>query len=282
MNKHSTSGINAVRVEIRPRRMSFSSIVIANGAFPDKVNLREPVIQALISFKDINDCPKEDDIIPLVAKLIEDVDRMAGIPKRYGRSSEWYFEKCPKIDPARMIRTFDVNHDSIDGMANEVQNLRINDELVTEKRNLPWWEFCLIRNSGKSESMLVWRVHHAIGDGLSLGHVSLKIITRTDGTPVDDLIPASMRLGKKLKRQGSFGVKVLNSISAAIEIALTPMRRFDHDIAFSKNVVGMRKVSKFHFFCAKQVQPSHHAIYLPSCTFHIISHIRHFLFQISA
>ena len=74
-----------------------------NGAFLDKVDLREPVILALVSFKDINDCPEEDDIIPLVEKLIEDVDRMVRVPKRYGRSSEWHCEKCPKIDPARMI-----------------------------------------------------------------------------------------------------------------------------------------------------------------------------------
>jgi hypothetical protein len=95
--------------------------------------------------------------------------------------------------------------------------------------------------------MLVWRIHHTIGDGMSIGRVVLKMITRTNGTPVDDLIPASMRLGMKLKIQGSFGLKVLNSISAAIEIALSPMRRFDHGIAFAKNVIGMRKVSQLYF-----------------------------------
>ena len=104
--------------------------------------------------------------------------------------------------------------------------------------------------------MLVWRVHHFIGDGLSLGRVFSKIIsTRTDGTPVDgDLIPASMRLGKKLERQGSFGKMVLNSIAAAIEIAVSPYMRTDHGIVFAKNVVGVRKVS--------QLQPYD---YFPSC-----------------
>jgi len=120
--------------------------------------------------------------------------------------------------------------------------------------------------------MLLWRIHRTIGDGTSLGRVSLKIITRTDGTPVDDLIPASMRLGKKLKRQGSFGVKVLNSISAAIEIALSPMRRFDHDIAFAKNVVGMMEVSQLHLFFVKQVQPLHHVICLPTSKLYVEYH----------
>ena len=225
--------------------MSFTSAAIAMGCFPDEVNFSEPIIHALVSFKDINDCPEEEAIVPLVERLIDEVERMAGIPKRYGGSSEWHIERCPKIDPTKMIRTFDVHHDCIDGMADEVQNLRNNYQLESEDRNLPWWEFCLIRNRGKSESMLVWRVHHVIGDGLSLGRVCSKIITRTDGTPVDgDLIPASMRSGKKMERQGSFGKMVLNSIAAAIEIAVSPYMRTDHGIVFAKNVVGVRKVSQ--------------------------------------
>jgi hypothetical protein len=250
-----TTTTNTSMKATRPRRMSFTSAAIAMGCFPDEVNFSEPIIHTLVSFKDINDCPEEEAIVPLVERLIDEVERMAGIPKRYGGSSEWHIERCPKIDPTKMIRTFDVHHDCIDGMADEVQNLRNNYQLESEDRNLPWWEFCLIRNRGKSESMLVWRVHHVIGDGLSLGRVCSKIITRTDGTPVDgDLIPASMRSGKKMERQGSFGKMVLNSIAAAIEIAVSPYMRTDHGIVFAKNVVGVRKVS--------QLQPYD---YFPSC-----------------
>ena len=124
--------------------MSFTSAAIAMGGFPDdEVNFSEPIIHTLVSsFEDINDCcPEEEEaIVPLVERLIDEVERMAGIPKRHGGSSEWHFERCPKIDPTKMIRTFDVHHDCIDGMADEVQNLRNNYQLESEDRNLPWWD----------------------------------------------------------------------------------------------------------------------------------------------
>ena len=234
--------------------MSFSSASIARGSFPPNADVKESVINVLVSFEDIDNCPTEEDIVPIVEKLIAEVDRMAGIPKQFGRgNADWHSERCPKIDPKQMIRTFHFHHDTIDAVANEVQKIIGNCRIGSNDRNLPYWEFCLIRNSGKSESMLVWRVHHCIGDGMSLGMVASRIISGVDGSPAADMIPPSMRLSKKMERKGSFGRKLLDAVSAAVEIAISPYQPLDHGTAFIKNTVGIRKVrSQVNLKCRPQ------------------------------
>jgi len=101
----------------------------------------------------------------------------------------------------------------------------------------PHREFVLIANKGKSESMLIWRFDHTIGDGLSIGKMGSGIITHADGTPLDDLIPPSMRSTKVSPRQSKV-MMILKAIPAAIKVAILPISRFDHGIMFAKNVVG--------------------------------------------
>ena len=220
----------------KERRLSFSSAIMAidGGPMPSTVNLAPITIKALVSFASLQDCPDTDDIVPLVITFLTSADRMAAIPKKYGccRPYGFRFEPCHIVDPKRMIRTFDVNHDAIAGMAGEVRKLEGNGEdLISEERNLPWWEFCLFRNSGQSESMLVFRVHHCIGDGLSIGLLSTRIMTHLDGSPVLDLVPPSMRAAKsstgkkEMTESLSPWKKVKNSFSALTEVAFLPLGR---------------------------------------------------------
>jgi hypothetical protein len=240
------------------RRMSFTSAAMGmkGGPYPDSVEFSETIIHALVSFPSIAECPTTEEVIPMVEMFLRDVDRMAGIPKyehvevdEDGRGigkKEWHFEKCvPPIDPKRMIRTYEVDHDTLAGMSTEVERLRKTPyDLMSEERNLPWWEICLLRNKGKSESMLVFRVNHVIGDGLSLGRLTMMIMTRLDGSPVESLIPKSMKVAKQTGKSVSIWKKIYNTITAVWEIAMAPIGSWDHPIAFNKNIIGPNVDSK--------------------------------------
>ena len=130
---------NSTTKEKQERRMSFSSAAIAMGCMPDFVDLVEPVIQVLMSFENMENCPTEQDLIPLVQTLFQ-IKRMAGIPNRVvGSSSDWHFKPSPDpIDPQRMIRLLDADCDTIEEMADLVQQQGI-EQLRSESRNLPWW-----------------------------------------------------------------------------------------------------------------------------------------------
>ena len=226
------------------RRMSFASSAMAMGCFPESTNMLNPMIQILISFKNISDCPEEDDVVSLVDKLIL-LDRMGGIPRGDVGSHNWYFERCSNIKSSNMVRTFDVNCDNMEAMSCEIQKLSENFDLRSKDRNLPWWEFCLLKNKGKCESMLVLRFDHAIGDGMALGRIFSLIISYPDGTHSNDFIPVSMRLRKTdtTKRLGSSIRMMYNIIPAILKVSYLPMSRCDHEIAFSKKSIGTNVVS---------------------------------------
>jgi len=219
--------------------ISFTSAAIAMGSFPESTNMLNPMIQILISFNTISDCPEEDDVVSLVDKLLV-VDRMGGIPRGDVGSHNWHFERCSNINSSNMVRTFDVSCDNLEAMACEIQKLSENFDLRSNDRNLPWWEFCLLRNKGKCESMLVLRFDHAIGDGMSLGRIFSLIISYSDGTHSNDFIPASMRLRKSdtTKRLCSSIRMMCNIIPAFLKVSYLPMSRCDHKIAFLKNSIG--------------------------------------------
>lgn len=123
------------------------------GAFPEHVNYREPVIQVCISFSSLADLPTKEEVCGLIPRFLR-VDRMKGIPKCINK--EWVFEPCKNLNHDDMVRVVDVKCNSIQDLGQELQNL-VEYKVRSPDRNLPWWEFVLLRNhSGVfEESMLV-------------------------------------------------------------------------------------------------------------------------------
>ena len=225
------------------RRMSFTSSAIAMGCLPEHANLREPIIHALISFSS-SDLPTKDQVCKeLVPKFLK-IYRMRGIPVCVDK--KWSFDPCKNINNDDMVRVVDVDCDDIQDLGQEAQNL-VEYEVRSPDRNLPWWEFVLLRNhSGVlDESMLVLRVDHAIGDGLTIGKLCTSILKFEDGSTVEDLIPEKMRLSKEDSELRAEGKSVRSwfrmlgiTISALLKVVLLPVTRYDHSIAFAKGVVG--------------------------------------------
>ena len=240
-----TSKIKDTKTETkRKRRVSFTTQSIAMGALPDHMEMFEPVIQVLISFPSIAEMPTEEEITNTLVPRFLKLDRMKGIPRKLGK--EWAFVPKENLNPEQFVKCVDVTCNSIKELGDQAQKLN-DDELRAKERDLPWWEFVLLRNHSKefSESMLVLRIDHAIGDGLSIGRVCSLIMTNIDGSEVHSLVPSNLVLNKKKSSIIQEKMKLseilllpLRTMKACLSILFLPWTRVDHQIAFSKGVVG--------------------------------------------
>lgn len=226
------------------KRVSFTTQNIAMGALPDYMEMFEPVIQVLISFPSIKEMPTEEEITNTLVPRFLKLDRMKGIPRNVGK--ECAFVPKENLNPEQFVRFVDVTCNSIKELGNQAQKLN-DDELRSKERDLPWWEFVLLRNHSKKfpESMLVLRIDHAIGDGLSIGRICSLIMTNMDGSQVHSLIPTNLVLNKKKSSIIKEKMKLseilslpLRTIKACLSILFLPCTRVDHQTAFSKGVVG--------------------------------------------
>ena len=154
-----------------------------------------------------------------------------------------------------MIRTIQINCDGNDASTKIIeQNLDLSlrlkgrNDKVGPEEYLPWWEFLRIVNVGTGRSVLCFRVDHALGDGLSLGKLFKEFLTKKDGSPVNDLIPSSMKRQKEAQRMTP--MMLLKSISTFLQVVRLPSSNYDHDIAFgnSKNKLQVN-ISPLCFCC---------------------------------
>lgn len=105
---------------------------------------------------------------------------------------------------------------------------------------------------------MVWRIHHALGDGISIATVAQHILQNADGTPIDSIVPKGMME----KRQQSFhsttssdtnktNMKeqqdnkenklswytiVYKVVTALVQLATYPSNKVDHPTIFSQNL----------------------------------------------
>lgn len=73
-------------------------------------------------------------------------------------------------------------------------------------RDRPLWKMVLIQGAGDGASRLIWRIHHAVGDGVTLLHLLQAIhgerTARPTSTPLARAVPPAERLARDLRDQG--------------------------------------------------------------------------------
>ena len=62
-----------------------------------------------------------------------------------------------------MIRSIELDCDSLDDII-DIVDKEVNVCLRNEERNLPWWEFVILSNRGRAESIVIFRANPSIGD----------------------------------------------------------------------------------------------------------------------
>ena len=217
------------------RRWSYTSHGMAVGTFPARVNLPDPIVNAVMIFKE---CPRPQEI----------VDRIVCKMLRYERLNTIYNPNtgrghaCENLDPQDLVRVIKVEA-SDQGALMKLFDQHMHHPLSEGSRGefLPWWEFLILQNSGRGPSAVVWRSHHALADGISMVKIVEDIITDLDGNSVSNILPQGMQ--KKFKIQRSLLDIFLGVLRGLGSFAYMMSGPFDDKTAFcqSKEMVHNRR-----------------------------------------
>ena len=224
---------------VKERRLSFTSVNIMTGCMPEYVNLGDPTITVIMTFK--NNPPSMNNVSAVASSFLQ-YHRLHSVPKQKTKKNlkHWIYERVePNIDPKKMIRVVDICCDTKEEWADIVQGQRA---VSLRRQDLPWWELVIMKNKGKEDHILLFRIDHGIADGLSVGKLFTNVITKSDGSPIDTLIPKSMTSNKKQAAKNWFSL-LTKLPKSAFDVATCPIGRKDDPTRFSKNVVGTDLVS---------------------------------------
>lgn len=241
----------------KDRTWSFTSRAMGLGSFPRNVEFHEPIINAVLVFES-SKLPKEEDVIKIVDELTSKYDRFGQV---YDPVKDEIMATNEDFDITDLVRVVEFDSSTIrsktgvaksdgddnsDSILMKVMEDHALDPLSRGPRGmmLPWWEFLILKDtatgsnnlmpwsskSAKSKSAVVWRVHHAIGDGISLVNVVQDLFVDTSGHKLSDLLPKNMN--KKFNKQRStidWFIDFISSLGTALGV---PTSKFDDNTMF--------------------------------------------------
>lgn len=206
----------------RKRKLSFSSEAMLTGAFPHNAKVWEPIINVLFYFKTV---PSVEKMKHIVEELFF-YDRFRSVV--LCKNGEYSFvdlgpedQLCIEKD---IIKT--VVLDTGDNLMEKVDSI-CNTDFDSRERVPLWRMIRLVNEHGKFDGLLI-RVHHSIGDGISLIGTMAKIFTSMDGSSYSINVPEKAGGGSQ-----KYNIKAMNWISSFIECAMLPNTPFDSDIKFT-------------------------------------------------
>lgn len=225
------------------RRWSCMSDNMAQGTFPPKSKFDEAIINVVMVFDD-SDRPSVDEVVDRCVKLLLQYERFASI---YNRTTSTASYCGDKLDPYDLVREIPVSDCLLDSDLLKVMEGEACVPLAQAPRGtlLPWWEFVLLTNTNSSKkkdgkSAVVWRIHHGLGDGISLVKVVQEMFdnARTGKPLSEDAGAGNPNLTKKFKIRRSPLQWITQSISAAAKVVSLPIGSFDDLTAFRRGAKG--------------------------------------------
>lgn len=236
----------------KKRSMSFNSACLIDGTFPSYAKVTPPIINILILF---DTCPSEQVLIDKL-QLILKYDRLRLTPKNsfFG----WKFVYTGNVDIKK-------NHMTTIEVPSETEMLNYFEKLIGSDihgyNEIPLWQVYRIINSGSGPSCLVLRLHHVIGDGISLINVLSQLFIDSEtndyvnwdrgdkmrSTPSSPTSPRVQRV-----KPPSFIFQLLRMVQSFFEVLGLATSTFDSDIKFTsqnkKNLVMSSKSNKTVYF----------------------------------
>lgn len=164
----------------RWRRASFATKVCAQGCFPPQVGIPHPIIQGLIEIPRIPDLRTVENCL---RSSLCFYSRFRSIPEYSADGSVMLGWKKP-VDAA----TINVlEHVILKTLPSRAELMAYVDALSVQSIRLdrPLWEIHLITLQDGSGAAVVPRIHHAIGDGISLVCSFMKLFTDASGKPIN-------------------------------------------------------------------------------------------------
>jgi len=255
---------------IRQRKMSFHSEIIARGAYPDKCKMPEPIINVIVLF---DECPTKENIARSIHIPMVEYERFRSRVIDRG-SDGMEFEEIKDYPPENLVF-----EDSFTGSLQE----RINEEMIKPLRNgnnAPQHEYIILRNENSQQSKIdennevnapnspgnfehvmgamqdldekltrqhcvIIRIHHSIGDGISLVPLITKVFTGLDGEP----IPPLARFGRKESKFSPSRNSWMKIFECIFSVLALPHTSYDSDVGITpkdrKNIVFQSSSMKF-------------------------------------
>lgn len=217
------------------RRFSLMSENLAQGSFPPEVKFDEAIINVVMIFDD-NDRPSVDELVESCVKLLLQYDRFSSVFDRKSSSAS----NCgDTLDPYDLVRTIPVSDCSTDEDLLKAMEDQACVPLAQAPRGtmLPWWELVLLENTNKAKgkggkSAVVWRIHHSLGDGISLVKVVQEMFQNAKtGKPLSYETGAG-DLSKKFKIRRSALDWISQTLMALVNVIPLPIGKFDDLTAF--------------------------------------------------
>ena len=222
----------------RSRSMSFNSSVFLGGVFPPAAEVRPAIINSLFLFKT---CPSNKDLLGAVEKLMT-YDRFRNAVKFNGK--EWQFVET-EVDYCNHIKTVSVKSEKeMMAECDRISQLDLGEYDGVK----PLWVFQKVINEGTGLSGLLIRIHHVIGDGISLVNAMSSILTDEDGVPLNMNVPdgkmSQKDSGKDEVREHSPLPSLFQMAKSFLEIVSLPTSRYDTKILFSPNSSNKLRMTK--------------------------------------
>lgn len=208
-----------LREEPRKRSISFSSQAMLTGTFPADVEVWDPIINVLFYFKE---CPSTEKLVNVALKLMF-YDRMRSVVVKEGGKCSFVDLDAESINIEKgMIST--VKIDSQKDLLSKVDEICAME--IDEKERKPLWRFIRIENSNGMSGLMI-RIHHSIGDGISLIGAIGRVFEKENGDPFSIEVPE--RAGGGVNLQSQIG----KWISGFFEVATLPNTKYDSNIKFT-------------------------------------------------
>lgn len=205
----------------RSRSMSFNSSVFLSGVFPPTAAVRPAIINSLFLFKK---CPSAEGLVD-ACKNLTYFDRFRNSVKFDG--SEWRFVET-EVNHSNHIKSTNVTSEA--EMVVECDRI-VQNNLGEYDGVKPLWVFHRITNTGTGLSGLMIRIHHVIGDGISLVTAMSKILTDEFGAPLQLNIPDAKDSGKEKERMPT--PSIFQKVTSLLEIVSLPVSKYDTKLLFS-------------------------------------------------
>lgn len=240
----------------RKRTMSFNSEVMVRGAFPDSANVAAPIINIFFLFDKAPSIEKLKEACKTLCKF----DRFRCATKCTNGQYDFV-----EVDVDLDKHVIQVDVDSEEDMMSKVDKINAEDLKGYGERPL-WCMYRLSNKNGKGISGVLIRVHHVIGDGISLVGTMVELFVSENGEPykLDIPIGGASSKSKKETKSASIFTRIFSIITSAVEVLTLGTTAYDADFFFF-----MKKRSKM------TMNPSKcHTILFPTLNLEFVKEIK--------
>eukprot|EP01063_Lacrimia_lanifica_P026415 TRINITY_DN3555_c0_g1_i1.p1 TRINITY_DN3555_c0_g1~~TRINITY_DN3555_c0_g1_i1.p1 ORF type:complete len:583 (+),score=205.50 TRINITY_DN3555_c0_g1_i1:49-1749(+) len=245
------------RAKTAPRRKRATSIgstkLMLQGLLPDPNY--DCVINARVGFS--KGLPSVPEVKAALAKKVAPFQQFHSVPVVCTTRGDYVWAPVA-LDLEHHVREEEV---AAGGMNRRVDDI-LNEKLGPKEQGRPWWEFVLLRDAGAASGVMLVRVHHVIGDGVSLMEMFADVLHTEAGVPLAEAAGALFRPS----RAGAPAAGVFAALrrAAALPLAAVDAARCLAALALAA-YVGRDTPSAFN--CTARGLPlkrNRFAVYLPS------------------